>query len=586
VAPHVRFDDLTPGAGRSFEFVGFSGVVTTTEVAEVAEVLESVEQATAGGLWAAGFLCYEAAPAFDPAFRVRPPDGGVAGRCPLAWFGLFEECLPVPPPKPDGGYTLNDWEPTVMPARYGAAIAAIKDRIAAGDTYQVNYTFRLRSRLRGDPQSLYADLVAAQRGAWAAYIDTGSLAIASSSPELFFDLDDGVLTSRPMKGTARRGRWSAEDLALADGLANSDKERAENLMIVDLIRNDVGRISAFGSVAVPSLFDIEQYDTVWQMTSTVTSRLRAEARLSNVFEALFPCGSVTGAPKVRTMEIIAGLETSPRGPYCGAIGYVAPGGRRAAFNVAIRTAVVDLGSGEVEYGTGGGITWDSTTEGEHAEALAKAMVLTARYPVFDLLETLRWEGVGYSELDRHMARLEASAAYFRFQFDRKRVLAELETTAAAAGDGVARVRLTLAEDGTPHTTWTRLEPTSGPVRLVIDDVPIDPSDTMLYHKTTSRGLYEDRLARHPKADDVVLVNETGQVTETTIANILARLDGEWCTPPLDSGCLPGVYREHLLDEGVIMERRLTPADLRAADELAVVNSVRLWRSAELVDTEH
>ncbi|MBM3695007.1 MAG: aminodeoxychorismate synthase component I [Actinobacteria bacterium] len=583
MAPYVRFDDLTPGAGRSFGFVGPAGVVAATKVAEVGEVLERVEQATAGGLWAAGFLCYEAAPAFDPAFRVRPPDGGVAGRCPPAWFGFFEEQRPVPPPEPDGWYTLDHWEPTVTAADYGAAIAAIKDRIAAGDTYQVNYSFRLRSRLRGDPRSFYADLAAAQRGAWAAYIDTDSLAVASASPELFFHLDEGVLTSRPMKGTARRGRWPAEDLALAARLAHSDKERAENLMIVDLIRNDVSRISAFGSVAVPALFDIERYDTVWQMTSTVTSRLRPDMRLSEVFGALFPCGSVTGAPKVSTMEIIAGLETSPRGPYCGAIGYVAPGGRRAAFSVAIRTAVVDPGTGEVEYGTGGGVTWDSTAEGEHAEAFVKAMVLTRQRPVFDLLETLRWEGAGYWELDRHLARLEASAAYFRFRFDREQVLTELEATAAVSGDDLARVRLTLAEDGTPHATATPLEPLPEPVRLVIDDLPVDPSDPMLYHKTTRRELYEDRLTRHPEADDVVLVNEAGEVTETTIANVLARLDGTWCTPPLESGCLPGVYRERLLEEGMVVERRLTPADLRAADDLAVVNSVRLRRRAVLVD---
>ena len=545
------------------------------------EVLERVEQATAGGLWAAGFLSYEAAPAFDPAFRVRPPDGGVASRCPPAWFGLFEEQRPVPPPEPTGGYTLDDWEPTVTPAHYGEAIAAIKDRIAAGDTYQVNYSFRLRSRLRGDQRGFYADLAHAQRGAWAAYVDTGSLVVASASPELFFDLDGQVLTSSPMKGTARRGRWPAEDLALAADLAHSDKERAENLMIVDLIRNDVGRISAFGSVAVTGLFDIERYDTVWQMTSTVTSRLPAEARLSNVFEALFPCGSVTGAPKVSTMEIIAGLETSPRGPYCGAIGYVAPGGRRAAFNVAIRTAVIDPASGEVEYGTGGGVTWDSTAEGEHAETRVKAMVLTERRPHFDLLETLRWEGAGYWELDRHLARLEASAAYFRFRFDREQVLTDLEAAAAAAGNRPARIRLTLAEDGTPRTTGTPLEAGPEPVRLVIDDVPVDAADPMLYHKTTARKPYEERRDRHPEADDVVLVNAAGEVTETTIANLLVRLDGTWCTPPLDSGCLPGVYRECLLERGAVVERRLTPTDLRTADELAVVNSVRLWRSAVL-----
>jgi para-aminobenzoate synthetase/4-amino-4-deoxychorismate lyase len=585
VAPFARLDDLTPGAGRSFEFTGPAGVVAATETSDVGAVLTEVEQAAARGLWSVGFLSYEAAPAFDPAFRVHAPDEGLASRCPPAWFAFFEERRVVPAPTPGGGYTLDEWRPTVTAPAYRTAVAAIRDRIAAGDTYQVNYSFRLRSRIDGDPLSFYADLIGAQRGAWTAYIETGPLAVASASPELFFEFDEDRLTSRPMKGTSRRGRWADEDRALAAGLAGSGKDRAENLMIVDLIRNDMGRISTFGSVEVAALFDVEQYDTVWQMTSTVTSRLREDTRLGDVFGALFPCGSVTGAPKVSTMELIAELEDSPRGPYCGAIGYVAPGGRQAAFNVAIRTAVVDLGSGEVEYGTGGGVTWDSTAEGEHAEALVKARVLTERRPAFDLLETLRWEGSGFWELDRHLARLEASAYYFRFRFDREQVLAELETAAIAAGNRLARVRLTLSEDGTARASWAGLDPSPEPVRLAIDEDPVDASDPMLYHKTTRRQPYEERLARHADADDVVLVNGSGEVTETTIANLLVRLDGIWYTPPLESGCLPGVYRRRLLDEGRVAERPLRPADLDAADDLAVVNSVRLWRPAELLRRE-
>jgi para-aminobenzoate synthetase/4-amino-4-deoxychorismate lyase len=471
----------------------------------------------------------------------------------------------------------------VSASEYDAAITTIRNRIAAGDTYQVNYSFRLRSALDGDPRSFYADLAAAQRGAWGAYVDTGTLVVASASPELFFELDDGILTSRPMKGTTPRGRWTGEDLALAAGLEHSAKDRAENVMIVDLIRNDMGRVSRFGSVAVTSLFDVERYDTVWQMTSTVTSRIRSETGLADVFGALFPCGSITGAPKVSTMGIIAGLEASPRGPYCGTVGWVAPGGRRAAFNVAIRTAAIDPASGEVEYGTGGGVTWDSTAGGEHAEALVKAKVLTARRPPFDLLETLRWDGRDYWELERHLARLEASADYFRFKFDRERVTAELQTAAQAAGDTLARVRLTLTEEGTPRAIWNRLEISPEAVRLVVDDLPVDSSDPLLFHKTTARARYEERLARHPQADDIVLTNEAGEVTETAIANLVARLDGTWCTPPLDSGCLPGVYRERLLEEGRVAERRLTPGDLRSAEELAVINSVRLWRPARLVE---
>jgi len=582
VAPSVRLDNLTPEAPTSLEFAGPLGVVSATDPADVVGVLEEVEQAAAGGLWAAGFLSYEAAPEFDPAFRVRPPDGGVAGRCPLAWFAIFAERRFVPTPRAEGTYALDPWEPTVTAADYAAAVADIRERIAAGDTYQVNYSLRLRSRLTGDPRSFYADLARAQRGAWSAYVDTGPLVVASASPELFFAMEGDHLTSRPMKGTAPRGRWAAEDRDQADRLARSAKERAENLMIVDLIRNDMGRVASVGSVAVPALFEAEQYDTLWQMTSTVECRLREGMRLADVFAALFPCGSVTGAPKVSTMEIIAGLETSPRGPYCGAIGYLAPGGRRAAFNVAIRTAVIDTASGEAEYGTGGGVTWDSTAEAEHAEAFVKAKVLTERRPSFDLLETIRHDEAGYWGLGRHLARLHESAVYFGFNHHNADVHGALERAAAASGDVPSRVRLTLSEDGIANATVTPLEPGPEPVRLATDHVPVDPADPLLYHKTTYRARYEERLGRHPGADDVVLVNPAGEVTETTVGNIVALIDGTWCTPPLDCGCLPGVFRERLLAEGGAVERRLTPADLRAAEGLAVVNSVRLWRRAVLL----
>jgi len=582
VAALVRFDDLTPGRGSSFELIGPVGELSAATVDEVRPVVAAAEQAAADGAWVAGFVGYEAAPAFDPALTVRCTDSSPAGRTPLAWFGVFGGKRPLPPPEASGSHRLGRWEATVDSAAYRDAVGSIRDRIALGDTYQVNYSFRLRSKLEGEALSLYLDLAYAQRGAYSAYFDTGDIVVASASPELFFALDDGALTTRPMKGTAPRGRWVAEDLERAEALRRSEKERAENLMIVDLLRNDMGRVSQFGTVQTDSLFDTERYETVWQMTSTITSRTRPGTGILEVFEALFPCGSVTGAPKASTMAIIAGLETSPRGVYCGGVGIIAPGGRRARFSVGIRTLVVDRRSGDAEYGVGGGITWDSIPEGEHDEALLKAAVLSTRRPGFDLLETLCWDGVRYRELDRHLERMAGSAQYFRFGFDREMVTSALEAAGRKAGATPSRVRLTVTETGEPSVVVKSLSLSADVVRLAVDDDPVDSTDPMLFHKTDARDRYDSRRARHPGADDVVLVNERGEVTETSIANLVARIGGRWYTPPLESGLLPGVERDRLLAEGTIEERVLTPSDLREAAELAVINSVRSWRPARLL----
>ncbi|MCJ7724866.1 MAG: chorismate-binding protein, partial [Acidimicrobiia bacterium] len=329
----VRFDDLTPGAEHSLELAGLVAELVAHDLDDVVAVVRDAQQAAVRGLWVGGFVSYEAAPAFDMALSTRSPTRAL----PLAWFGVFEDGVPVRPPGRGGAYELDGWRPSVDAVRFGHAVASIRRRIAAGDTYQLNYTFRLHSRFTGDSVAFYADLVAAQRGGYGAYLDTGDLVVASASPELFFDLSHGHLTTRPMKGTAPRGRWAEDDAGQAATLASSEKDLAENLIIVDLLRNDLGRVSEFGSVDVESLFQLECYETVWQMTSTITSRIRPDVEIVDVFRALFPCGSVTGAPKPRTMEIIADLEDAPRGVYCGAIGFIEPGGGRAVFSVPIRT---------------------------------------------------------------------------------------------------------------------------------------------------------------------------------------------------------------------------------------------------------
>ena len=345
-----------------------------------------------------------------------------------------------------GTYELDEWRPSVSREEYEAAIEHIRAYIAAGDTYQVNYTLRLHSRFRGDPLALYRDLGQVQESALCAYFDLGRHVLISASPELFFRLRDGRCTVRPMKGTRPRGRFAAEDQLRADDLQNSAKDRAENLMVTDMLRNDLGRIAQVGSVAVPALWSVERYPTVWQLTSTVESQLKAGVSLPNIFAALFPCGSVTGAPKVRTMEIIAELERAPRGIYTGCMGYVSPG-PEACFNVAIRTAHLDRESGQLEFGVGGGIVWESSAAGEYAECLIKAEVLRTRpHPPFELLETMLFEEGGYFLLERHLDRLSQSADYWGFCYADDRVRAQLQD-AANAMQGQCRVRLLLARNG-------------------------------------------------------------------------------------------------------------------------------------------
>jgi para-aminobenzoate synthetase / 4-amino-4-deoxychorismate lyase len=586
----ARFDDLTPG-GASFRLVGPVGVFEARRADEVADVLTAAEASAQRGLWVGGFVAYEAAPGLDPALEVRAREpGDPMADLPLAWFALFEgreeTLLPEPrdsassPPTPST--PADGWRPSVDRRSYDAAIAEIHERIAAGDTYQVNHTLRLRSTVAGDERGLYRDLCYSQRGAYGAYLNAGRYRVCSASPELFFELEQGRLTTRPMKGTAPRGRWPAEDEAIAERLVASVKDRAENAMIVDLLRNDLGRVSRPGSVTWSEVFAAERYETVWQLTSTVSSELSPGAGLAEVFRALFPSGSVTGAPKVRSMEIIAGLEDSPRGVYCGAVGLLSPPdhGPTARFNVAIRTVTVDGESGLAEYGVGGGITWDSRAGSEYEETVAKARVLTDRRPGFELLETLLHEpGTGLRRLERHLERLRDSAAYFGFEHDEDAIRAALE--AESTGDRPTRVRLLLNRAGRITTASMPLAPRPEPARLEIDDVPVDPGDVLLFHKTSRRERFEAARARHPDADDVLLVNTRGEVTESTIANIAAQLGGRWITPPLDAGLLPGTERAALLDEGSIEEGTLTPADLRGAAELRLMNATFPWRRAAL-----
>ena len=565
-------------------------VIVAETVADVRPALAAVEAGVAAGLTAAGFLAYEAAPAFEPAMRVRP-----GARMPLLWFGLFREGAGGDPASGHGrgaGAPAADdaapapWRNDTPRADHAAAIAAIRERIADGITYQVNFTTRLRAPFDGDPLALWHRMRRAQGPGLHAYLDTGRFVVASVSPELFFHTRGRAITTRPMKGTRPRGARPAADAALRRDLERSAKDRSENVMIVDLLRNDLGRVAVTGSVAVPRLHDVEAYRTVWQMTSTVTATLRDDAGLADILAALFPCGSVTGAPKISTMEVIADLERAPREVYCGAIGIVRPGGD-ATFSVPIRTAWLDRETGQAEYGTGGGVVWDSTPDAEYDELEAKAVVVRAPWPEFRLLETMPLRDGAMPRRDRHLARLRASADRFGFPFPADAIDAALDGVRAALPAGPYRVRLLLGEAGdvavetSPLEAWSASGDRSGQaeapegVPFVVAAEPVDSADLFLHHKTTHRAAWDRALAAAPPdARDVLLVNERGELTEFTRGNLVIERAGERLTPPLDAGVLPGCLRAELLEKGEVREATLRPADLDSADAVWFVNSLR------------
>ena len=585
----AQFDDLRPHRRRSFALGPIERVLEATEAGEVVEVLAEAEREVARGRWVAGFVCYEAAPAFDPVMKVveatanaENPAGVDSAGLPLAWFAVAGSRRAAGALRA-GPYSLEHWESVLSVDDYHQSVDHIRDRIRAGDTYQVNFTFRLKAGFEGSPEAFYRDLVNAQACGYGALIDTGRWVIASASPELFFEWRHGRIVSKPMKGTRRRGLMLGDDEQERARLESSEKDRAENLMIVDMVRNDLGRISRTGTVKVPALFTTEKYDTVWQLTSTVAAEPKAGTSLTDVFKALFPSASITGAPKVSTMGIIEQLESDPRGVYCGAVGFggPGPGGEPAwAFNVAIRTVVIDRALATASYGTGGGITYDSTREGEYDEALLKAEVLARRSASFDLIETIRWsQEEGFWLLDRHLHRLVDSASYFDIPLDPAEIRAALRA-AVAGRAGAARLRLAVSRAGEISVEAGEV-PVAVTVMAAVDSMAVDPSDVFLYHKTSSRSVYNQARARFEGVDDVILVNPAGEVTETTVGNLAVEIRGSWWTPPVSSALLPGTYRAELIANGRLTERAITIAELKSATRLARVNALRGWEPIEL-----
>ena len=578
----------------SFLFMDPLQIISTRELAEIPALFASLENALRDGYYVAGFLSYEAGYHFEPRAANSAAGRPISTELPLAWFGIYRE--PLIRQERGGGSTdpahHEEAEQAQKPAdlaihtssaAYRERIHTIRQLIEAGDFYQANFTVKMTLSCNDDPAQLFEKIMASQPVAYGALIHTGDAHILSASPELFFRRHADRITVRPMKGTAPRGRDLEEDARMTAWLAADEKNRAENVMIVDLMRNDLGRVCEFGTVAVTELFAVERYPDLLQMTSTVRGKLKNDTSYYEIFRSLFPCGSITGAPKVRTMQAIRELEGEPRGIACGAIGFISPDAN-AVFSVAIRT--VTLGGGKAQLRVGSGITYDSDPENEYAECLLKARFLTCPAPRFELIETIAWDG-DYALLDLHLRRLRRSAEYFDFRLDEERVRAQLHELAASFQQGTRhRVRLLLARSGAVAIASTPLEPGRNPALLLIASAPVAASSVFLRHKTTQRPIHNQALAQAQAAgcDDALMFNTEGQVTECAIHNVMIAKGGKLVTPPVECGLLPGVYRQHLLaTHPEIREAAIDLDDVLSADRIFIFNSVRGLRPARICD---
>ncbi|KGX91326.1 para-aminobenzoate synthase [Pontibacillus halophilus JSM 076056 = DSM 19796] len=554
-------------------------VIEVKKVHDIEAAFTRIEQYVVDGYYAAGYVAYEAAPAFDHAFQVNQQEEGSA---PLMWFGIFNEPVHERLSMDEtASYEVKDWSIDVDYESYNDRIQKVKQAIEAGDTYQLNYTTRLRTLFKGNARAFFQQLHANQQASYSAYLDLGSYQVLSASPELFFHKYGDQLVTKPMKGTIKRGTTLQEDNRLKDELYHSEKNRSENLMIVDLLRNDVGRMATPGSVKVPKLFSVETYPTVHQMTSTITGTIDPDIELYQLFKNLFPCGSITGAPKVKTMEYIASLEESKRQVYCGAIGFITPE-REAIFNVPIRTVLIDSTTGIAEYGSGGGITWESTSHGEYEELYTKAKLLSEQRPDFRILESIRWDGGVYQHIHLHMQRMEDSARYFGYPFQSEKFIEALTQFSQQLGSGPYKIRLTLSREGEFHVEAEEIKAEITNAKCARAKFPVPSNDPFLYHKTTYRHVYNVHKENAPSdAFSVLLWNERHEITEFTIGNVVLQIDGHYYTPPIQSGLLGGVYRKKLLDEGTIEEKTLYVTMLEQADSIWMINAVRGWVKVSL-----
>ena len=585
---------------RSLLFLDPAETIRVDALDEIPNLFRQIEQALAGGFYAAGFLSYECGYHFERFKQVALTPQSL----PLAWFGIYQKPLIF---DHETGCFYGDSSPylsehsvqapsipftdsvalNISEEDYSEKIERIKEYILAGETYQVNFTNKVNVTTESDPGTAFANLLRQQPVSYSAFLNVAGRYILSLSPELFFRIEQGKIITRPMKGTMDRGLDAAEDAQAAIRLQNDEKNRCEHVMIVDLLRNDLGRVCTMGSVHVDDIFSIERYETLLQMTSTVSGTLRPGLTYYDIFKGMFPSGSITGAPKIRTMQIICELEDTPRGVYTGSIGYMSPDGS-STFNVAIRT--VDLDEGHAHMGVGGGIVADSNPHDEYNECLLKAEFLVRSRPDFQLIETMLWNGE-FCRLTMHLDRMEASASYFNFSFDRVAITSHLLALSTLfEPEELYRVRLLLNEQGAFSIEHSKYAPdipdTVG--RALLSSERTSSKDFFLRHKTTRRELYQSEFmrCRAEGFDEVIFFNERDEVTEGAISNIFIRKAGELLTPPLSSGVLPGIFRRHLLEtDRSAKEMILTMQDLASAEAIYLCNSLRGLREIKLVEAD-
>ncbi|MFO0111415.1 MAG: aminodeoxychorismate synthase component I [Sphingomonadaceae bacterium] len=568
--PFVLLDDArTHGASPARLYINPVAVLTAHDADGLSALLVSLRQARQDGLHAAGFFGYDAGAHFLPG--LTPAPSGLR-----AWFGLFKNFNTIDTdvvtsllPDPVGTW-LSELRPGISRDDYSRAFTTVQEYIRAGDIYQANLTFPLTADYAGDPLALYAALRARARAGYGGVIWTGQTHYLSFSPELFFALKDNRITTKPMKGTAQRPTDPMADIRAAAHLRMDPKQRAENLMIVDLLRNDVSRVCTAGSVKVPELFHVESYPTVHQMTSTVTGALAEGQDAIDVIQALFPCGSITGAPKIRAMQVVEEVEAAPRGIYCGSIGRIDDNGD-AAFNVAIRTFTLCEETQSLSLGLGSGVVADSIEADEWAECLAKGDFAKVENHGFDLIETMRFEPMaGILRLEDHLERMKSSAASFGFEFDRHELRNRLHASIFHL-DRLSKIRLMVSRHGAQAVEIWPLEDVTE-WRVAVVPLPVDAGDFRLRHKISDRAFYDGARTSWPDCDEVVFVRRDGLLTEGSITAIFVERDGKLLTPRLETGLLPSILRRELLESGKAEEVDLRIEDL--SDGFWVGNSVR------------
>ena len=559
--------------GERYTFIKPIKELKTRDLAEVADLLAQVESYQENGYYVVGYVSYEAAPAFEKKLVVH--SGPLLGEY-LLYFTVHEsvEKSSIPLTYEDVDLPSN-WQEVTSAEDYEKAIDQIHHHLRQGDTYQVNYTVQLKQHLSDNPFAIYNRMVVEQEAGYNAYVEHDDMAVISMSPELFFEQNGRELMTRPMKGTTKRGLNDTEDSKEAAWLEQDPKNRSENMMIVDLLRNDMNRISEVGSEHVERLCQVEQYSTVWQMTSTIKSQLRPDVDLVEIFRSLFPCGSITGAPKIATMEIIKNLEPQARGVYCGTVGLLLPNGRRI-FNVAIRT--IQLHGGQAIYGVGGGITWDSTWESEYREVHQKAAVLYRKQPRFQLITTGKISQKKLLFEKQHLERLQKASRYFAFPFYQEVLRQKLERECQSCDfHQDYRMRITLNKSGELELSrqiLTPLSPSFCKAKLCLQEADLNQAFT--YFKTTHRphlSLGEQEKIYH---------NKSGELLETSIGNLVLKIAGKLYTPPINLGILPGIYRQYLLETGQVEEKVLTLTDLNHAEAIYGCNAVRGLYELEVI----